>query len=99
MSNQAPAFSDQGLSVDENSANGTVVGTVTGTDPEGGAVTYAITSGNTGGAFAIDANTGQVTVASPSRTNPSTPSSIIRIGLRSPSMASSFCLDLDQVGR
>ena len=61
--NRAPTISDQGLSVDENSANGTVVGTVSGTDPEGGSVKFAIIDGNTDGAFAIDAATGQITVA------------------------------------
>jgi VCBS repeat-containing protein len=50
--------------VPENSANGTIVGTVTFTDPDAGqSHTFAITAGNTGGAFAITATTGQITVA------------------------------------
>ncbi len=61
--NQSPVIDDQGLSVDENSANGIVVGTVTGSDPEGGSLQYAIIGGNTDGAFAIDATTGEITVA------------------------------------
>ena len=52
-----------GGSVAENAANGTVVGTVTGTDTLSGAVlTYSLLD-NAGGRFAIDANTGVITVA------------------------------------
>ena len=32
--NEAPSIADQGLSVDENAANGTVVGTVVVSDPD-----------------------------------------------------------------
>ena len=61
--NQAPMVGDQGFSVDENVAVGTVVGTVAASDPDAGdTLSYAITAGNVGGAFAIDAGTGQVTV-------------------------------------
>ena len=49
--------------VAENVANGTVVGTVSTTDPDAGETfTYALTD-DAGGRFAIDANTGVVTVA------------------------------------
>ena len=52
------------FAVNENSPAGTVVGTVTFTDPDVGQThTFAITAGNTGGAFAIDPSTGQITVA------------------------------------
>jgi large repetitive protein len=65
--NEAPSIADQSFNVLEDSANGTVVGTAAGTDPDGTApnntLGYAITAGNTGGAFAIDGN-GQITVAS-----------------------------------
>ena len=62
--NNPPVINDQSLpSLDENSANATVVGSVTATDPELGPLTYAITAGNTDGAFAIDATTGEITVA------------------------------------
>ena len=51
------------FSLDENSANNTVVGTVVATDQDiGDTLSYAITAGNTGGAFSIDAN-GQIKVA------------------------------------
>ena len=47
----------------ENSANGSVVGTVTGVDPDPGAVlTYSLLD-DAGGRFAIDSATGKLTVA------------------------------------
>jgi hypothetical protein len=52
-----------GGTIAENAANGTVVGTVTGSDPDAGTVlTYSLTD-NAGGRFAINAATGQITVA------------------------------------
>lgn len=52
-----------GASVAENSANGTIVGTVSGIDPDiGDVLTYTL-SDDAGGRFAIDANTGAITVA------------------------------------
>ncbi len=62
--NTAPVISDQTFSIAENSANSTSVGTVSATDDT--AVTnYAITAGNGtgGGAFSINATTGEITVA------------------------------------
>ncbi|RCW63013.1 cadherin repeat domain-containing protein, partial [Pseudorhodoferax soli] len=51
-------------SVAENAANGTVVGiTAQATDPDGTATVSYSLSDNAGGRFAIDANTGVVTVA------------------------------------
>jgi VCBS repeat-containing protein len=63
--NDAPVVADQGVGpVAENSANGTVVGTVVASDPDAGqTLSYAITAGNTGGAFAIAPGTGVITVA------------------------------------
>ena len=61
--NEAPLVNNQSFTVDENSVAGTVVGSVLASDPDAGDVlSYAILSGNTGGAFAIDA-AGQITVA------------------------------------
>jgi len=49
--------------VQENATGGTVVGKVTGTDPDvGDKLTYALTS-SAGGKFAIDAKTGEISVA------------------------------------
>jgi len=56
-----PQMTDGAFSLDEHSANGTVIGTVTATD---GATPYyySIISGNPYGAVAIDHTTGQLTV-------------------------------------
>ncbi len=61
--NTAPVVADQTLSVPENSPNTTVVGTVVASDVDGDMLSWAITAGNGSGAFAIDAMTGQITVA------------------------------------
>ncbi|MDG1893655.1 MAG: Ig-like domain-containing protein [Fuerstiella sp.] len=62
--NDAPTdIALSGSAVDENSANGTIVGSVSGTDIDAGdSVTFALTD-NAGGRFAVDLNTGQLTVA------------------------------------
>jgi len=55
--------------VAENAANGTVVGTVSGTDSDTGDTrTYSLTD-NAGGRFAINSSTGQITVANRSLLN------------------------------
>jgi uncharacterized delta-60 repeat protein len=62
--NQPPVVSDQTFGINENSASGTVVGSVVATDPDSGqTLTYQIIAGNSGGAFALDSSTGQLTVA------------------------------------
>ena len=61
--NNAPTISNQSFNVDENSANATVVGTVSASDPDGDSLSYSITGGNTSGAFAINTGNGQLTVA------------------------------------
>jgi hypothetical protein len=68
--NQAPVINNQAFSVAENSSNGTNVGTVVASDPDAGqTLTYSILSGNTSGAFAINASTGVLTVANSSALN------------------------------
>ncbi|MBN1373577.1 MAG: cadherin repeat domain-containing protein, partial [Anaerolineaceae bacterium] len=62
--NEAPVVSDATFTLAENSPVTTVVGTVTATDPENPALTWSITGGNGLGAFAINATSGQITVAS-----------------------------------
>jgi len=58
----ATAVVNEGFALDENSPNGTVVGNVLATDPDvADILTYSITAGNTGSAFAID-NNGWITV-------------------------------------
>ncbi|MDC8448276.1 MAG: DUF4347 domain-containing protein [Nitrospira sp.] len=66
LTNVNDAPTDLSLSantVAENAANGTVVGTVTGTDPDSGDTkSYSLTDA-AGGRFAIDSATGVITVA------------------------------------
>ena len=61
---EAPSISPQLRNIDENSANGTNVGApIVASDQDAGAsLAFAITAGNTGGAFAIN-NAGQISVA------------------------------------
>lgn len=62
--NETPTANDGAFAISENAANGTSVGTVSANDPDSGDVlNYLITGGNTGGAFAIDNMTGEITVA------------------------------------
>ncbi|MFH1119555.1 MAG: cadherin domain-containing protein [Bacteroidota bacterium] len=62
--NESPIISNQAFSVNQNAANGTIVGTVTASDPDQGqTLTYSITSGNTNNAFSINASTGRISVA------------------------------------
>ncbi|MBI1346250.1 hypothetical protein GC163_08160 [bacterium] len=61
--NDAPIVQPQTFSVNENSPNGTVVGTVTASDQDAGSsLAYSITGGNVSSAFAIHSATGQITV-------------------------------------
>lgn len=60
----APVIDDANFNLAENSAVGTVVGTIVSTDPDvGDSKTFAITSGNSSGTFAINPTTGVITVA------------------------------------
>jgi hypothetical protein len=62
--NEPPIASDATFTVDENSPNGTVVGTVPASGPEpGDALTYSITAGNKDKVFGIDAASGRITVS------------------------------------
>lgn len=53
--------------LEEHSPNGTLVGTVTGTDPNGDPLIFSIVSGNGAGAFSINSTTGDVLVANESQ--------------------------------
>jgi VCBS repeat-containing protein len=58
------------LTVAQTSPNGTVVGTVVASDPNSGDIlTYSISAGNTNNTFAINAVTGQLTVADNTQLN------------------------------
>lgn len=75
LDQSTPTIDNQSFSIEENSATGTLVGTVAATDSNGDAMTYTITAGNTNGAFALASETGALTVADMSQldyeTNPS----------------------------
>lgn len=65
--NEQPSSGDQGFNIDENAANGTLVGTILASDPDQNQVlSYFITSGNTNNAFSINSQTGEICVASSS---------------------------------
>ena len=69
--NETPSIAaGQAFATATNPTAGAVVGTVVASDPDTSVpfnrLSYRITSGNTGGAFAINALTGQITVAKPS---------------------------------
>ena len=51
------------FAVADDAAAGTVAGTVSATAAAGGAISYSITAGNDDGTFAIDADSGDITVA------------------------------------
>lgn len=65
--NSPPVINDQTLpAVRENSPIGTIVGTPVAIEPnDDQTLTWEIIGGNTQGAFAINASTGQITVANP----------------------------------
>jgi hypothetical protein len=64
----APSVPDQGLAIDEGSENGKVVGQVFASDADTSqTLSFAIVSGNDGGAFAIDQATGELAIAASSQ--------------------------------
>lgn len=68
--NTAPTLAALGpLTVGENAANGTVIGTASGNDADGNTLTYSITAGNTDNIFAINATTGAIRVNSNANLN------------------------------
>jgi len=69
LGNGPPVVEDATVSIAENSPNGTLVATVIATDedieegPDSDAITFAITGGNTEGAFSIDPSNGELRVS------------------------------------
>ena len=64
--NVAPTITVATYSLEENSANGTVLGTVEASDPDGDTLTYTIVSGNDAEAFSLDSESGELTVSTSS---------------------------------
>ena len=62
--NRPPQFrsSSYTLTISENAATSTPVGTISATDPDGDTVSYSITAGNEAGKFAIATSTGAITL-------------------------------------
>ncbi|MFY0650506.1 MAG: cadherin domain-containing protein [Cyclobacteriaceae bacterium] len=60
--NEAPEISDQALETDEGLDNGSIIATVSASDPENDDLTYSLKSGNTDDAFSINGSTGEITV-------------------------------------
>ncbi|WP_421896530.1 cadherin domain-containing protein [Marinoscillum sp.] len=60
--NETPEISEQSFFIDENSPNGSVIGTVLAGDPEGDGLTYTISSGDDGSVL-INTETGVLTIA------------------------------------
>ena len=61
--NDSPVAGAVSFSISEGAAVGDVVGTVVASDVDGDSLEFAITDGNTDGVFAIDSDSGQITVA------------------------------------
>ena len=67
--NDAPSISDATYTLNEDTASGTIFhdtdddSTGNDTDVESETITYSITAGNPDGIFAIDANTGEISIA------------------------------------
>ncbi|MHC1775972.1 MAG: cadherin domain-containing protein, partial [Lentimicrobium sp.] len=68
--NEAPSMISKTFAINENAANGSVVGTMVATNPDlGQSITFSIQSGNTGSAFAINSTTGVITVSNSTALN------------------------------
>lgn len=74
--NERPTLTGGNFALAENAASGTVVGSITASDVDAGdSLSYSIVGGNSSGAFAIDATTGQITVLDSSQLDFETTSS------------------------
>ncbi len=68
--NNPPQIENQSFNIDENSPNGTTVGTVIAFDPDiGQTLTYSILSGNTNNAFQLNMSNGMLTVQNSTELN------------------------------
>jgi len=63
VKNVAPSLTGATFEIVENSQNGTVVGTISGSDPGNDTLTYSIAGGTGALAFTIDGSSGQITVS------------------------------------
>lgn len=63
---RAPVIGDASFTILENSANGASVGFISASDANQDQLTYTILSGNTGNAFSLDSETGELMVSNSS---------------------------------
>ena len=88
--NAAPVLDlGQSFNVAESATVGTSFGSVQATDPDGDALTYAITGGNDDDTYAINPTTGELTVADPSNVDFETnPTATLTVSVTDPDGAS-----------
>lgn len=68
--NESPIIDDQGFNINENSPNGTLIGSIIASDPDNGqSLSYSIISGNTSNAVSLNQTTGALTVNNTSALN------------------------------
>ncbi|MCA9081001.1 MAG: cadherin domain-containing protein, partial [Planctomycetaceae bacterium] len=79
--NELPVLTGGTFAIPEHSANGTVVGSVSATDPDVPVqeLTFSIVAGNTNGAFAIDPMSGEITVADTTKVDFETQTSFVLV--------------------
>ena len=65
-SNELPMITSDTFTLAENSVNGTLLGNVEASDPDGDTLTYVIVSGNDGEGFSLDSESGELTVSTSS---------------------------------
>ena len=69
LNDNPPIAEDASFTIDEKTANGTVIGAVKASDADGDALTYKISSGNNEGTFTINEKTGEIRVADAAQLN------------------------------
>lgn len=90
--NEAPIIDPAGpFSIAENTVTGTAVTTISASDVDASdIITFSITAGNTANAFAIDASTGELTVADGSLLDFDTPPTSYNLTIKAEDIAGAF---------
>lgn len=90
--NEAPIIDPAGpFSIAENTVTGTAVTTISASDVDASdVITFSITAGNTANAFAIDASTGELTVADGSLLDFDTPPTSYNLTIKAEDIAGAF---------
>jgi hypothetical protein len=61
--NEVPSLAESEFLIEENSTNGSIVGDVAASDPDGNPLSYSIISGNSQGVFQINQSSGEISIA------------------------------------